>query len=300
MSAVSILVQDLEDQAASPDFTRFQSDAQKQAKLRSIIDSIIYALRELEDLATKYSSLSTARKNNWDRLRFASKSIEDIRARLILHTSAAQTILDGLTNRCVARIEGKTEENGATLSRIEQVLADIIKDIKHGSRGSSVVSDERWNIWTELKRELRTESYPVEVVQLHKNQIKQYLVALIQDADLQEEIVLGEDDSYALSNSNHNAQPLLRTKIQRLDSRFVVLLFVFLPFFVFLIFITIFIRGFVASPLLVRNLKFFSSRLDRKAYISNVSFLLPKNLSTRLGQPLLPPICPSRSQLERQ
>src|SRR5205814_9868589 len=110
VSAVSLLVQDLEDQAASPSFAQYQRDSGKQAELRSIIDGIIYALRELEELATKYSSLSTAKKNNWDRLRFAAKNIDDIRTRLILHTSAAQTILDGLTNRSVTRIECKSDE----------------------------------------------------------------------------------------------------------------------------------------------------------------------------------------------
>jgi hypothetical protein len=214
VSAVSILVQDLEDQAASPSFARNQQDCQKQAKLRSLIDGIIYALRELEDLATKYSSLSTAKKNNWDRLRFATRNIDDIRARLILHTSAAQTILDGLTNRSVTRIECKSDETNAALTRIEQVLADIVKDIKHGSRDPSVVSDERWNIWTELKRELRIEGYPIEVVQQHKDQIKQYLLDLLQNAGLQDEVLLDELDPSEINGSINETQSS-STRIQK-------------------------------------------------------------------------------------
>jgi hypothetical protein len=215
VSAISILVQDLEDQAASPSFARNQQDCQKQAKLRSLIDGIIYALRELEELATKYSSLSTAKKNNWDRLRFATRSIDDIRARLILHTSAVQTILDGLTNRSVTRIECKSDETNAALTRIEQVLADIVKDIKHGSRNPSVVSDERWNIWTELERELRIEGYPVEVVQQHKDQIKQYLLDLIQNAGLQDEVLLDELDPSEINGSINEAQSSSSTQIQK-------------------------------------------------------------------------------------
>ena len=202
MSAVSIVVKDLEDQVASPVFAQLQQDAHKQAKLRSLIDGIIYALRELEDLATKYSSLSTAKKNNWDRLRFASKSIDSIRARLILHTSAAQTILDGLTNRSVQRIECKSDRANATLTRIEQVLADIVKDIKQGSKNPSTVSDERWNIWNELKRELRHEGFPVEVVQVHRDQIKGYLIALLNQANIHDESLLDEPDPFPVPESD--------------------------------------------------------------------------------------------------
>ena len=252
VSAVSILVQDLEDQAASPDFARFQQDAHKQAKLRSLIDGIIYALRELEDLANKYSSLSTSKKNNWDRLRFASKNIDDIRARLILHTSAAQTILDGLTNRSVARIECKSDQTNATLTRIEQVLADIVKDIKCGSRDPSVVSDERWNIWTELKRELRLEGYPIEVVQVHKDQIKQYLVTLLDDDSLREEILLEEPDPPLIvdsSDNSNNPNPLW--KGHRLGPRSAV------STLIFLVSITILIFRSAMFPLSVSSLRCF-------------------------------------------
>lgn len=65
-----------------------------------------------------------------------------------------------MTNRSVTRIECKSDEANVALTRIEQVLADIVNDITHGSMSSSIVSDERWNIWAELKLELRVESYP--------------------------------------------------------------------------------------------------------------------------------------------
>jgi hypothetical protein len=65
----------------------------------------------------------------------------------------------------------------AALTRIEQVLADIVKGIKStGSRDPSRVSGERWNIWTELKREPRIEGYTVEVAQQRKDQIKAVLI----------------------------------------------------------------------------------------------------------------------------
>ncbi len=191
VSSVSIVIQDLEEQAASPELTLNPQDWSEQVKLRSLIDGIIYPLRELEELATKYTSLSTAKKNNWDRLRFASKKISDIRSRLALHTSIAQNFLDGLANRRVIRIERKSEESNAAISRVERAIADIVRDIKSGSRSSSA-SDERWNIWTELKRELRVEGYPVEVVQQHRNEIKQYFLNLQRDVGLEDEVLLDD------------------------------------------------------------------------------------------------------------
>ena len=277
MSAVSILVQDLEDQAASPDFARFQQDAHKQAKLRSLIDGIIYALRELEDLATKYSSLSTAKKNNWDRLRFASKSIDDIRARLILHTSAAQTILDGLTNRGVARIERKSDQANATLTRIEQVLADIVKDIQQGSRNSSVVSDERWNIWTELKRELRSEGFPVEVVQVHKAQIKQYIIDLLHHANIHDESLLEESDLTLVTKTNSNAS-IERYPLVIRSHRFWL---VIVPI-IFIVPLALVVLKFM-RPALVGNQKYLYVNREYATHIFSDSLRSQKSPRTSLG-----------------
>lgn len=231
MSAVSIIVQDLEEQAASAELVQDEQGCQRQVKIRSLIDGIVYPLQELEELATKYASLSTAKKNNWDRLRFATKNIEGIRARLIFHTAAAQAFLDGITNRSVIRIERKSDESNAALTRIEQVLADIVKDIKQGSKEPSVVSDEKWNIWTELKRELRVEGYPVEVVRTHKDQIKQYLRDLLHDAGLQDDVSLEDPDFFEASESIRHPEHLFSRKRQKSVARDVMQLLRSFPIF---------------------------------------------------------------------
>lgn len=79
---MSIVVRDLEDQAAHLNSDLGQPGCAKKVELRSIIDGIVYALRELEELTRKYSSLATAQKNNWDRLRLRTDKIHDIRSRL--------------------------------------------------------------------------------------------------------------------------------------------------------------------------------------------------------------------------
>ena len=191
VSAVSILLQDLEEQAASSDLIQVSQDNSQQVKLRSLIDGIVYPLRELEELATKYSSLSTAKKNNWDRLRFAARKISDIRTRLILHMSLMQNFIDGLANRRIISIERRSEDTNVALTRIERAISDILRDIKSGSRGSSA-SDEKWNIWTELERELRVEGFPVKVAELHKNEIKQFFYKLRCDSGLQDNIFVGD------------------------------------------------------------------------------------------------------------
>jgi hypothetical protein len=223
VSAVSIVVRDLEDQAASPELAQDPAGCKKQVELRSIIDSIVYALRDLEELATKYSSLSTAQKNNWDRLRLPSEKIRDIRTRLCFHTSLAQNILDGQANRSIARIERSGRTDSATLTRIEQAVQDIVKNLKQDSRSASVVSDEGWSFWAELKRELRIEGYPAKVVGQHRDQIKQYLLNLLQNAGVKDMVLVddfdlsgGEDNDYEPDSvrshgSDHEKPTLLVT-----------------------------------------------------------------------------------------
>ncbi len=111
----------------------------------------------------------------------------------------------GLANRRVVSIERKSDETNAALARVEQALADIVRDIKSGSRSSSA-SDERGNIWTELKRELRVEGYPAEVVHEHKDEIIQYFLNLRQDSDLDGEIVLDDTELPVANNCGDKAQ----------------------------------------------------------------------------------------------
>jgi hypothetical protein len=192
VSAVSAVVRDLEDQAANYELYQGQESCTQQAELRSIIDGIVYALRDLEALARKYSSLSTPQKSNWDRLRLPTGKIHDIRSRLDFHTSLAHTILSGQTNRRIAHIERSGQADNATLTRIERAVQDLIKNFKDDGRSASVVSDEGWNLWTELEREMGVEGYPAEVLQRYRGQVKQKFLNLLQDAHLQY-IVLSDE-----------------------------------------------------------------------------------------------------------
>jgi hypothetical protein len=178
-------------------------------------------LRELEKLAKQYSSLSTAQKNNWDRLRLPTDKIHELRARLSFHTSMAHNILHGQANRSIARIQSSSAVDQATLTRIEQAVQDLVTNLKQGGRSASVVSDEGWNFWTELRRELRDEGYPAVVVRQHRDAIKQYLLDILQTAGIEDVAIFDELNSLDSQDSIHdlshgsqaspNTEPLFQT-----------------------------------------------------------------------------------------
>lgn len=96
----------------------------KSLELKSIIDNTRLALEELGDLARRYASLSTTQKRKWDVIRFATKDITDIRARLVLHIQAAQAVLDGLQAQSLAHIELQNDDSHASLGRLETESAN--------------------------------------------------------------------------------------------------------------------------------------------------------------------------------
>jgi hypothetical protein len=173
VSAVSIVVKDLEDQAACADSLLNRHGSHKSSELKSVIDNIRVALEELKDLAEKYPSLTSIQKRKLDTFRFATKDITDIRARLAFHVQAAQSILDGLRGKSLAhiqiqndnslnslgRLEAESTDTRQALARVEQLLLDKIQEVKQGSREPSVMSGDGWNIWSELRRDLQFEGY---------------------------------------------------------------------------------------------------------------------------------------------
>jgi hypothetical protein len=149
-------------------------------------------------------------------VRFASNDISDIRSRLTFHIFAAQTFLDGLATRslthieiqnneskaALARVEEQNEDTRLVLARIEQMMTDIVHDVKLGSREPSILSGDAWNIWNELRRELRSEGLDVGILERHREDIKKYLMGLVEQAGLQDPISTDENGHDAFESSD--------------------------------------------------------------------------------------------------
>jgi hypothetical protein len=125
-------------------------------------------LKELEDIVTRHESLGRKEKRTWDRVRFATEDLHTIRSKLTFHIGSIGLFMDSLMS--------------SSLSRIETVLEEIVKEVRKGKRDAIIVSVHESNdfaLWRELETEFAEEGNSKEDVERHKQAIKIYLKGLI-------------------------------------------------------------------------------------------------------------------------
>ena len=59
---------------------------EKQERLQVVGDGCHHVLKDLDNLCKKYRSLGTQTKRTWDRMRWGSEDVAELRARLISNT----------------------------------------------------------------------------------------------------------------------------------------------------------------------------------------------------------------------
>lgn len=142
-------------------------------------------LQQLQRLVTKYKSLGTNHKRTWDRVKFGTEGLQDIREKLTFHTSAIQLFLTTLGT--------------GSLSRIESKLEVIIEEIRSGRREPTVLSTcdddnvEAEVQWNALKSELVDDGFTKQDIEAHKHWIKAHLQELIDKGELQERVPATEN-----------------------------------------------------------------------------------------------------------
>lgn len=199
VSEVSIIIKDLQEQAATPDSLLNMRGDSSKAELKEILNNLTACLEELQDLVKRYSSLSSVRKRTWDRIGFATQNVQEIRSRLVFHISALTIYLDGLAGGSLARIEVRSHETKNTLARIEKMLQGLVKEVRMETREPSVLSADEtdpWNVWQELRVELEAEGLSSRVVEEYKTDIKAYLSGLVLAAGI-DELRLSDNRSIA-------------------------------------------------------------------------------------------------------
>jgi len=130
------------------------------------------------------------------------KNIGEIRLRLAFHVSATTLYLDSLAGGALATIEGTTSQTRDALARIEGILTDLVKEVKGGSRDSSVLSDNAnhpWNVWRELKQDLELSGFSPSIVEQFRTEIKSYLLGLVEIAGIEDDLAISERDGDRLS-----------------------------------------------------------------------------------------------------
>jgi hypothetical protein len=184
-----MIVKDLEDPVSSPDSLLNRRGISWKHELERHLGHITVTLKELEDLVSRYSSLGLTRQRTWDRIRFASKNIRDIRDRLNFYVSNITFFLESLAGGALAHLEGLNSESRDTLVRIEKILSDLVSEVKLGLKEPTLLSeneDDLHNVWDQLRHELECEGLSTQFILQYKSPIKSFLKTLLQEAGLED------------------------------------------------------------------------------------------------------------------
>ena len=114
-------IKELEDEADSPISALSRSDERKKHELKEILNNCRNSLAQLEGLLTKYKSLGTKHKKNWDKIRLSAEGLDDARSKISFHTSGINLFMTTLGT--------------SSLGRIETKLDQLAQDIRQGLRG---------------------------------------------------------------------------------------------------------------------------------------------------------------------
>ena len=168
-------IKELEDEAGKTNSLLKNASDTKRQELKQIIKNIRTVLGQLEKLVTKYQSLSSKHRKKWDIFKFGTEGLNEIRSKVVFHTSAINLFLTTL--------------NTESLSRIEKKLDDIVNEFRRGDRDASSVAQldedvpEAEEQWQTLKTELIDHGFTRQDIEVHKEWIKARLHELIIGTD---------------------------------------------------------------------------------------------------------------------
>jgi hypothetical protein len=183
--ALHTAIKELEDEIENPDSILNRTGAGKKSELGLLVRNCMGVLQQLNKLLIKYKSLGTGSKKAWDRLRWGTENLSDIREKLIAHTSSLTLFLTTLGT--------------GSLGRIEKKLDELIADVQAGRREQTVLSiadddeDESEAQWKTWKNELVDDGFTKVELEGHKHWIKARLLELIESGRLQEEPLTEEN-----------------------------------------------------------------------------------------------------------
>ena len=170
----------LELESSKPDSLVRNAVDTKQKEFEELIRDIEQVLKQLDGLVSKYQSLCTGNRRKRDVLRFSAEGLEEIRSKIILHTSAAILFLGTLS--------------AASLGRIELKLDEIVNELRSGQRDTAAIAlsdDEDDPVarkrWRTLKNELVNDGFQQEDIESHKAWIKAELRKRIPEGQSEQE-----------------------------------------------------------------------------------------------------------------
>lgn len=168
-SSLHTILHELEDEAKTPLSLLNRRGAERRSELDTLLANLSATLENVEDIVDRYHSLGRDQKKTWDRVKFATQDLADLRSRLQSHISGINLFISSLS--------------AGSLGRIEGLLDELVKDIRAGRKEPSIVSTYEDNdelAWDELEKELIGDGITMEDVRQHKEKIRNYLRKLVE------------------------------------------------------------------------------------------------------------------------
>lgn len=194
-------VKELQDEAENEESILNRAGLGRKKELIDNIQNCTEVLAQLEDLLTRFNSLGTKRKKVFDVLKFGSQGLQEIRQKLMLHTSSLTLFLTRLGTGSLGRIEKKLDDIAADIraARHEPSLSSVCVD------NDVIEQDSAWHI---LMKELSDDFAP-EDIEAHKSEIKAYIRRLIERGDLHEQVPFARLDEAAAPTSKSSSEDSL-------------------------------------------------------------------------------------------
>jgi hypothetical protein len=171
--SLHVAIKELEEEAGNPDSIILRAAANKRSTLAEITKNCRNVLVQLEELLSKYKSLSSQHKRKRDVIRFSAEDLENVKSKIAFYTSSINLFLTTLGT--------------SSLGRIEKKLDEIVDEIRRGDRDQSIVALQPSNLpgvdirWDALKDNLVHDGFTQQDIEAHKDWIRERLQQIVQN-----------------------------------------------------------------------------------------------------------------------
>ena len=171
-STVHTVIKELQDEAANPGSLLNSRGAPRNQELMLLIKNLEEALKELDEIVTKYQGLTWRERRIWIQLRLATENLDTVRSKLTFHVTAINAFTSSLSR--------------GTLVQIETALIELISEVRQGRRQPSLASlheENNESVWRELEFELAEDGISSTDIVKHKAAIKVFVHNLLTDSN---------------------------------------------------------------------------------------------------------------------
>jgi hypothetical protein len=192
VTSLHIVLRRLEIEVSKPNsiLTRSDDNTDRKGELAQLSEDSRRVLRTLDGILRKYNALSEEKRSVtklWKRVQFGNGEMLDLaelRLKITTSTLALTLFLNLLSIGSQGKVESYMESQGDELREMRRSLNWITASMQakapkagEGSILTTYAGDDK-AIWKDFRRELIKEGFSSEVLQRHKETIKEYVMEL--------------------------------------------------------------------------------------------------------------------------